>query len=53
MHQRATEARRKVLDGIDPIAARDTERSKAKLEAAKAITFQQCAERYIAAHEGS
>ena len=51
--QHATEARRKVLDGIDPITAREAERSKAKLEAAKAITFQQCAERYIAGQEAS
>lgn len=48
--QRATEARRKVLDGIDPIDARDAERSKAKIEAAKAMTFLQCADKYIAAH---
>lgn len=51
--QRAAEARRKVLDGIDPIAARDAERGKAKIEAAKAMTFEQCAERYIAGQEAS
>ena len=50
---RALSARKQVLDGIDPITARDVERGKAKVEAAKAVTFQQCAERYIAAHEGS
>jgi integrase len=49
---RALAARKQVLDGIDPITARDVERGKAKVEAAKAVTFQQCAERYIAANEG-
>jgi integrase len=51
--QRAADARRKLLDGIDPIAHRDTQRAAAKLEAAKAMTFEQCAEKYIAAHSGS
>jgi len=51
--QRATEARRMALDGIDPIAHRDAKRAAAKLEAAKAMTFEQCAEKYIAAHSDS
>src|SRR5262249_45414120 len=34
----------------DPIAARRAERARKRLEAAKAITFKQCAETYIAAH---
>src|SRR5215469_7139901 len=47
---RALEARRQRHDGIDPIAARRAERARLRLDAAKAITFKQCAESYIAAH---
>jgi integrase len=47
--QRAADARRALLDDIDPIDARRERRAANKLEAAKAITFKQCAERYIAA----
>jgi integrase len=48
--ERARECRRMRLDGLDPIASRKAARTQAKLDAAKAMTFQQCAERYIAAH---
>jgi integrase len=48
--QRAAEARKLVLDGIDPIAHRDGERAQERLAAANAITFKECAARYIAAH---
>jgi len=47
---KALDARRKRHEGIDPIDARRTERARQKLEAAKAITFKQCAELYIASH---
>jgi integrase len=47
---RALDARRKHHDGIDPIEARRVERARQRLEAAKAITFKQCAESYVAAH---
>src|SRR5215472_970777 len=47
---RALDARRKRHDGIDPIEARRTERARQRLDAAKAITFKQCAESYIASH---
>ena len=36
--------------GIDPIGARMVERAQAALEDAKATTFKEAAERYIAAH---
>ena len=53
--ERATECRRLLLDGHDPIAhraeTRRSDRTAAQIEAAKAITFRDCAERYIAAHE--
>jgi integrase len=47
---RALDARRQRHEGIDPIEARRAERARQRLDAAKAITFQQCAESYIAAH---
>lgn len=48
---KALEARKMVLDGIDPISARAAQRAAAKLQDASAVTFAQAAERYIAAHE--
>jgi hypothetical protein len=47
--ERARKAREQRLDGLDPIEARKAARSAAQLEAAKAITFNECARRYIAA----
>src|SRR6516165_3931788 len=47
---RAQDARRKRHDGIDPIEARRAERTRQRLDAAKAVTFKQCAESYIASH---
>jgi integrase len=51
------EARAKALDvrrlrheGLDPIEARRAARAKAKLDAAKATTFKQCADSYIKSH---
>ena len=49
--ERARACRRMRLDGIDPIEARKTSRALAKLDAARAMTFQQCAEHYIASHK--
>jgi Arm DNA-binding domain len=49
--QKAADCRRQRLDGIDPIEARRAERDKAKLEAAKSMTFKACAAAYIAAHK--
>ena len=48
---RALDARRKRHEGIDPIEARRALRGKLRLDAAKAITFKQCAESFIASHE--
>jgi integrase len=47
---KAREARQLRLEGVDPIDARQAKRSQAKLDAAKSMTFRQCAEAYIAAH---
>ncbi|MCJ2116761.1 integrase arm-type DNA-binding domain-containing protein [Methylobacterium sp. J-001] len=48
---KATECRKLCLDGIDPIEARQRVRSAAQLDAAKAMTFDACAEAYIEAHK--
>jgi integrase len=50
--ERARRARQLVIDRIDPIEARNQERAQKKLEVAKAITFEQACERYVALHEG-
>src|SRR5262245_38591880 len=47
---KALDARRLRHGGIDPIEARRAARQQARLDAAKAITFRQCAESYIQAH---
>ena len=48
---RALECRKLRLDGRDPIEERRTARSVARFEAAKAVTFKECAQAYIAAHK--
>jgi integrase len=49
--QRGQECRRARLDGHDPIEDRKAARTTARLDAARAVTFQSCAERYIATHK--
>jgi integrase len=49
--QKAFDARRLLRDGLDPIEARRGARMAARLEEARGLTFKDCAERYIAAHE--
>src|SRR6516162_4284069 len=49
--QKAHECRNLRLDGLDPIGERRAGKLKAKLEAAQAVTFRECAERYISAHK--
>ena len=49
--ERARFARQQVADGIDPIEVRRDTKIAARLAAARAITFEQCANRYIAAQE--
>jgi integrase len=48
--QKALECRKARLDGLDPIETRRGKRIQTKLDAAKAMTFAACAERYIASH---
>ena len=47
----ASECRRRIRAGIDPISGREAARGQAAAEAAKAITFKECAEKYIDAHK--
>jgi integrase len=49
--EKALACRKLRLDDIDPIAARREKRIAAKVEAAKAITFRDAAEKFIDAHK--
>jgi integrase len=49
----ARKARELLHDGIDPIEARKTRRMQQRLDAVKAMTFDQCADAYITAHDPS
>ncbi len=48
---KALTCRKLCYEGIDPIEMRRGQRQDAAIEAAKAITFRTCAERYIEAHK--
>jgi integrase len=48
--QRAADARRVILEGVDPIEARKAAHARTALDAAKAMTFKACATAYIKAH---
>lgn len=50
---KAAECRGLLAGGIDPIAARKTERAQQAMEDARAITFDQCAEAFIASHSAA
>src|SRR5262245_25279555 len=47
---RAAGFRLQRYDGIDPIEARRAGRQQARLTAANAVTFKECATRYVASH---
>jgi integrase len=51
--ERARRCRELQYDGIDPIEERRARRREAQLNSAKAMTFRECAEAYIAAHQAS
>jgi integrase len=44
--ERARSARQLLADGIDPIAARKAEKAKRAAEAARSMTFRECAQKY-------
>jgi integrase len=48
--KRAEACRLLLVDGIDPRAARDSQKAQAALARASAVSFQRCADGYIAAH---
>ena len=48
--ERAAEARKLRSDGIDPIEQRNAQRVSESVASAKAMTFKQCSESYIASH---
>jgi len=50
---RAKAARQQLDAGVDPIEARISQRAQIKAAAARVLTFDQCAEKYIAAHRAS
>jgi integrase len=45
--------RRMLLDGIDPMTAKEAERAEGAKAAKSVVTFRQAAERYVAAHENT
>jgi integrase len=49
--EKALAARRLVYEGIDPIEAKAAKTAEQKRAEAAALTFEQCAERYIEAHK--
>jgi integrase len=51
--EKAGECRRLVREGRDPIEARGQERTRERLEAARSVSFRQCAESYIEGHEAA
>lgn len=50
---RATDARRLLIDDIDPIENRRQQRAQTKLQLVRRITFAQCAALYINSHKTS
>ena len=51
--RRAAACRLLLVDGIDPIEARNAKRAGDALDAARSITFTECAEAYIKTHRAS
>lgn len=49
--EKALACRKLCAEGIDPIQARQVQRGEARLEAAKAMTFRECALAYIESHK--
>jgi len=51
--EKAKACRASLLDGVDPLEARNAVKLEAALDRAKTVTFDHCAKQYIAAHRGS
>jgi integrase len=50
---KAALCRQQLQDGLDPIEARRAQLDRERVEAARGISFQACAEAYIAAHKAA
>ena len=50
---KASDCRKLLEQGRDPIESRDALRAASEVEASKAMTFDECAQRYVAAHRAS
>lgn len=50
---RAREARQVLLDGRDPIEAKNERRNAQRLAQARAVTFRQCADEFLNSHAGA
>ena len=48
---KASDARRQLVDGKDPLAAREGHRAQEKLQKAGSIPFAECAKKYIDSHK--
>jgi len=48
--EKARDCRKLRLDGVDPIEHRNAQRLAIRLEKAKALTFDECRDRYVATH---
>jgi Arm DNA-binding domain len=51
--ERAQKARDLLAEGLNPREARDADRRQKKVEAARAMTFKECADAYIKANEST
>ena len=51
--KKAQAARDKIREGIDPTEQARSARSQLKAQRARALTFKQCAEKYISSHKAS
>lgn len=51
--QKALEARKLLIDGLEPLVVKKNKRQERVLERAKMVTFDQCAKAYIEAHKAS
>jgi integrase len=51
--EKARQARRALLDGVDPLEAKAARLARTRLESAKGMTFRDCAERMVASHEAA
>lgn len=50
---KAADARRQLVNGIDPLAAREGHRAQERLQKAGTISFAECARKFIEAHRAS